>query len=76
MTIIVLFLKLTFLYKIVVYIECLVGFMSINTIIDEGEIEFVSSYFFQLGTYAKVIEPQEIVNNIKQKAHSVINHYI
>jgi len=41
MTIIVLFLKLTFLYKIVVYIECLVGFMSINTIIDEGEIEFL-----------------------------------
>lgn len=48
----------------------------IDTMIDESEIEFVSSYFFQLGTCAKVIEPQEIVNNIKKKAHHMINHYL
>lgn len=48
----------------------------IDTIIDESEIEFISNYFFQLGTCAKVIEPQEMVNNIKKKAHDMVNHYL
>lgn len=48
----------------------------IDTLIDESEIEFVSNYFFQLGTFAKVIEPQEIVNNIKKKANDIVNHYL
>lgn len=48
----------------------------IDTIIDESEIEFVSNYFFELGTFAKVIEPQQIINNIKKKAHDMANHYL
>lgn len=47
----------------------------IDIVIDESEIEFVSSYFFQLGIDARVIEPLEIINNIKQRAHKIINHY-
>lgn len=47
----------------------------IDMVIDESEIEFVSSYFFQLGVDARVIEPLEIINNIKQRAHKIINHY-
>lgn len=47
----------------------------IDTEIDKSEIEFVTSYFFQLGTEAKVIEPQEIIDNIKERAHNIINHY-
>lgn len=47
----------------------------IDTEIDKNEIEFVSNYFFQLGLDAKVIEPQEIIDNIKQRAHNIINHY-
>lgn len=48
----------------------------IDTLIDESEIEFVSNYFFQLGTCAKVLEPKEIVDNIKKKAHDIVNHYL
>lgn len=48
----------------------------IDTIIDRNEIDFVSNYFVQLGTYAKVIEPQEIVNNIKRLAYRLLNHYM
>lgn len=47
----------------------------INTEIDKDEIEFISNYFFQLGVDVKVIEPQEIIDNIKQRAHNIINHY-
>lgn len=47
----------------------------VHTEIDKSEIEFVSSYFFQLGVDAKVIEPQEIVDNIKQRAQNILNHY-
>ncbi|MDW8800341.1 YafY family protein [Clostridium sp. A1-XYC3] len=48
----------------------------IDTIIDKDELDFVSNYFLQLGISAKVIEPQEIVDNIKKQAHALINHYI
>lgn len=47
----------------------------VDTIIDKNEIEFVSNYFFQLGTYARVIEPIEVINNIKEQALSIVNHY-
>ncbi|WP_238882913.1 YafY family protein [Clostridium sp. YIM B02551] len=47
----------------------------IDTKIDISEIEFVSNYFFQLGVNANVIEPKEIVENIKQRALNILNHY-
>lgn len=47
----------------------------IDTEIDKSEINFVSDYFFRLGTDAKVIEPQEIVNNIRERARSIAAYY-
>lgn len=47
----------------------------IDTVIDQTEIEFVSHYFFQLGTEAKVIEPQEIANRIYELSQKLLNHY-
>lgn len=47
----------------------------IKTEIDKSDIEFVSGYFFKLGIDAKIIEPQEVVNNIRQRAHNIISHY-
>lgn len=47
----------------------------IDTVIDQTEIEFVSHYFFQLGTEAKVIEPQEIVSRICELSQKLLNHY-
>lgn len=47
----------------------------VDTMIDKSEVEFISSYFVQLGTCAKVIEPQEIIDNIRKKAYNLLNHY-
>lgn len=47
----------------------------IDTEIDESELPFVSSYFLQLGTAAKVIEPQEIVETIRRQSQNLLLHY-
>ncbi len=47
----------------------------IDTEIDISEIQFVSDYFFRLGPNARVVEPQEIVDNIKQLAQSTLLNY-
>lgn len=47
----------------------------IDIIIGNNELEYVSNYFFQLGTSVKVIEPQEIINNIFKLSQNIINQY-
>ncbi|GIP36600.1 DNA-binding transcriptional regulator [Paenibacillus sp. J2TS4] len=47
----------------------------IETEIDKSEFEFVSHYFFQLGTAAKVIEPREIADRICMLAKDLFTHY-
>lgn len=47
----------------------------IDTIIDRTEIEFVSRYFFQLGTAAKVMEPREVVHRICELSRELLEHY-
>ncbi|MFD0872335.1 helix-turn-helix transcriptional regulator [Paenibacillus residui] len=47
----------------------------IDTMIDYSEVEFLSSYFIQLGTEAQVIEPQEIVELIKKQASRLLDQY-
>lgn len=47
----------------------------IDAEIDKSEIAYVSDYFFRLGTDAKVIEPQEIITNIRERARSINAHY-
>lgn len=47
----------------------------IDTTIDKSELEFITNYFFQLGHNAKVIEPQEVVEGIRQRAFEILEHY-
>lgn len=48
----------------------------IDVTIEHNEIDFVSNYFYQLGTSAKVIEPQVIVNRICKMAEELLQSYI
>lgn len=43
--------------------------------INKNEIEFVSAFFLQLGTNAKVIQPTEVIHNICKQLHATIRHY-
>ncbi|MEF3305080.1 helix-turn-helix transcriptional regulator [Paenibacillus sp. GYB003] len=47
----------------------------VDAVIDRSEFEFVSDYFFQLGTAAKVIEPGEMADRIGRKARELSVHY-
>ncbi|MFD1954587.1 helix-turn-helix transcriptional regulator [Paenibacillus thailandensis] len=47
----------------------------IDTVIDHKEIEFVSQYFFRLGTEAKVLEPEIVVNRIIGLSQELLQHY-
>ncbi len=47
----------------------------IDTFIDRKEIEFVSQYFFRLGTEAKVVEPEIIVSRIVMRTQKLLQHY-
>ncbi|MBW5467215.1 WYL domain-containing protein [Brevibacillus formosus] len=47
----------------------------LDTVIDHKEIEFVSQYFFRLGTEAKVIEPEMIVDRIIKLSQKLLQHY-
>lgn len=43
--------------------------------IDKSELEFVSKFFLQLGTTAKVMEPREIIDIICRKSQDTLLHY-
>ncbi len=43
--------------------------------IEKSEVAFVSTFFLQLGTNAKVIKPQEVIDNICKQLHDTILHY-
>ncbi|WP_145029497.1 YafY family protein [Paenibacillus sp. Y412MC10] len=47
----------------------------IESVIDQREMEFVTSYFFQLGTAVKVIEPRELVDGIREQAREILRQY-
>ena len=47
----------------------------IETEIDRSEIDYVSHYFFQLGTAAKVIEPREIIEKIYRQSQAIMQQY-
>jgi len=47
----------------------------IDTVIDKSEVEFVSKYFLQLGTAAKVIEPREVIDHIYNRSREMLQHY-
>lgn len=43
--------------------------------IDKNEIAFVANFFLQLGTAAKVIKPQEVIDNICKQLQETLHHY-
>ncbi|WNQ12815.1 YafY family protein [Paenibacillus aurantius] len=43
--------------------------------IDRKEWEFVTQYFFRLGTSVKVMEPREMADHIRKQAHELVLHY-
>ncbi|MCM3701780.1 YafY family protein [Paenibacillus macerans] len=47
----------------------------IDAVIDESEVEFTAAYFFQLGPDAKVLEPREIADRIRERAGALVRHY-
>lgn len=49
------------------------GYIDMN--FDKSEITFVSAFFLQLGINAKVIKPQEIIDNICKQLHDTMLHY-
>lgn len=50
------------------------GFVDME--VDQSEIPFISEYFFRLGKDAKVVEPYEVIDYIKQHARQLLNHYL
>ncbi|MGG4344431.1 helix-turn-helix transcriptional regulator [Paenibacillus lautus] len=47
----------------------------VDTIVDRNDFEYVAQVFLRLGMEAKVIEPQEIVNMLREKARQLSLHY-
>ncbi len=47
----------------------------INTMIDQGEIHFISSFFYRLGPDAIVKEPPELIQLLRQHAHAILATY-
>lgn len=47
----------------------------VDMYIDKSEVTFVSNFFLQLGTNAKVIKPQGIIDNICRQLNDTIRHY-
>lgn len=43
--------------------------------IDQSDLNFMSDFFFNLGTDAEVIEPDYTINYIKERAKSLFDHY-
>ena len=47
----------------------------VDTIVDRNDLEYVAQVFLRLGLEAKVIEPPEIVDNLREKARLLGLHY-
>ncbi|AYB46633.1 helix-turn-helix transcriptional regulator [Paenibacillus lautus] len=47
----------------------------VDTIVDRNDLEYVAQVFLRLGLEAKVIEPPEIVDNLREKARLLSLHY-
>lgn len=48
----------------------------VDTEIDHSELDYVADFFLRLGTSAKIIEPQEVIERIKKQAYQLIDHYL
>lgn len=49
------------------------GFLDMD--VERGEIEYISSFFLQLGVNARIIEPQELIQNLCSKLTATLSLY-
>jgi len=47
----------------------------IDSIIDKGELNFISSLFYRLGVHAQIVEPKELINILRQQAKEILSMY-
>jgi len=47
----------------------------IDSLIDKGELHFISSIFYRLGVHAKILEPQALIENLRQQANDILTMY-
>lgn len=47
----------------------------IDTIIDKGELDFITSLFLRLGRHARVLEPMELIVGIRKQAEEILTMY-
>ena len=47
----------------------------IDSVIDEGEIRFITPLFYRLGTDARIIEPQTLIDSLCKQAKGVLEMY-
>ena len=47
----------------------------IDSIIDKGELNFISSLFYRLGVHAQIVEPKELITNLQQQAKEILSMY-
>ncbi|MFJ7950658.1 helix-turn-helix transcriptional regulator [Lysinibacillus sp. NPDC096418] len=47
----------------------------IDSDIDEGEIRFITPLFYRLGTHARIIEPQVLIDGLRKQAKEVLAMY-
>ena len=47
----------------------------IDSIIDKGELNFISPLFYRLGVHAQIVEPKELINILRQQAKDILSLY-
>lgn len=47
----------------------------IHSIIDKGELNFISPLFYRLGMHAQIVEPKELVDIVRQQAKDILSMY-
>lgn len=51
------------------------GTGSIDTIIDKGELGFITPLFFRLGSHARILEPKELIDGLRKQAEEILTMY-
>ncbi|MCU9602130.1 helix-turn-helix transcriptional regulator [Pallidibacillus thermolactis] len=47
----------------------------INTIIDKGELNFITPLFLRLGIHARILEPTELIIGLRKQAEEILTMY-
>ncbi|WP_340002999.1 YafY family protein [Oceanobacillus sp. FSL K6-0127] len=47
----------------------------IDTIIDRGELNFITSLFLRLGSHARILEPKELIVRLRKQAEEILTMY-